>query len=74
MCMQEWRPTSRRGVANCHRFCLNFYTDERTLLQSDHDISAGSKLLRWAKAKRGQAGEDNAVIRIWDVQIEFPLY
>jgi len=38
-------------------------SDKRTLLQSHHGIPAGSKLLRWAKAKRGQAGEDNAVIR-----------
>ena len=36
-------------------------SDKRTLTQPYHGIPVGSKLLRWAKAKRGQAGEDNAV-------------
>ena len=42
-------------------------SDKRTLTQPYHGIPVGSKLLRWAKAKRGQAGEDNAVIRIFGI-------
>ena len=43
-------------------------TDKRTLLEAFHGVPPGSKLLREAKAKRGQTGQDDSyIIRVFGI-------